>query len=261
MRDKNIMISVVMAYYNRRRQLDYTLKTIAASKQCANTEIVIVDDFSSAEHRLDNLCHQWPQLKITVIEMRGLVDKKNYCNPCVPYNVGFRASQGNHIVIQNPECCHVGDILNYVTNNLSDSNYLSFHTYGCTKEDLTDLYAKGSITMFSHSKKARWYNHQTERPSAFHFCNAITRHNLIKLNGFDESYSQGHNYDDAELVARVKALGVSIQFVANPWSIHQYHPKSYGHPDNPAPSVDNRALYQQLLEHPMVTAPNTKIIE
>ena len=245
-----------MAYYNRRRQLEYTLKTIAESRQRANTEIVIVDDFSSSEHRLNNLCDQWPQLKITVVEMRQQVDKKNYCNPCVPYNVGFRASRGDQIVIQNPECCHIGDVLDYVANNLCDNRYLSFHTYGCTKEDLVDLYAGRPVTMFSHSKKARWYNHETERPSAFHFCNAITRNNLKTLNGFDESYSQGHNYDDAELVARVKTLGLTIQYVQTPWSIHQYHPKSYGHPDNPEPTVDNKILYQQLLDQPFVTAPN-----
>lgn len=254
------MISIVMAYYNRRQQLEYTLKTIAQSRQRANTEIVIVDDFSSAEHSLTNLRDQWPQLKITVIEMRHLVNKKNYCNPCVPYNVGFRHSRGEHIVIQNPECCHQGDVLDYVANNLSDRDYLSFHTYGCSKEDLKDLYSIGSVTMFSHSKKARWYNHVTERPSAFHFCNAITRTNLKQLNGFDESYSRGHNYDDAELVARINTLGLSVKFVENPWSIHQYHPKSYGHPDNPAPTVDNKKLYQALLENPFVTAPNSQSI-
>lgn len=254
------MISVVMAYYNRRRQLEHTLKTIAESRQRSNTEIVIVDDFSNEEHRLNDLSDQWSQLKINVINMRQLVDKKTYCNPCVPYNVGLRASKGDQIVIQNPECCHIGDVLDYVANNLSDSDYLSFHTYGCTKEDLVDLYAGRAVTMFSHSKKARWYNHQTERPSAFHFCNAITRNNMKKLNGFDESYSQGHNYDDAELVTRVRTLGLDIKFVENPWSIHQYHHKSYGHPDNPAPTVDNKALYLSLLDNPFVTAPNQKFI-
>lgn len=250
------MISIVMAYYNRRKQLEYTLKTIAQSRQRANTEIVIVDDFSSAEHSLADLRDQWPHLKISVIEMRQLMSTKDYCNPCVPYNVGFRHSRGEHIVIQNPECCHMGDVLDHVANNLTDQDYLSFHVYGCTKEDLKDLYTKGSVTMFSHSKKARWYNHRTERPSAFHFCNAITRSNLKKLNGFDESYSQGHNYDDAELVARVQALGLNVKFVEDPWSIHQYHPKSYWHPDNPAPSVNNQLLYHTLLTNPFVTAPN-----
>ena len=254
------MISVVMAYYNRRRQLEYTLKTIAASRQRANVEIIVVDDFSSEEHHLNDLCDQWPQLKITVIAMRKLVDKKTYCNPCVPYNVGLRASRGDQVVIQNPECCHQGDVLDYVANHLTDDLYLSFHTYGCTKEDLVDLYAGRPITMFSHSKKARWYNHATERPSAFHFCNAITRKNLKQLNGFDETYSRGHNYDDAELVARVKTLGLAVTFVADPWSIHQYHHKSYGHPDNPAPTVDNKMLYQALLANPFVTAPNLESI-
>ena len=79
---------------------------------------------------------------------------------------------------------------------------------------------------------------------------------MSKINGFDESYAQGHNYDDAELLQRIKNLGLPIKFVADPWVIHQYHPKSYGHPDNPQPTVDNKALYEALLQTDKVKAEN-----
>lgn len=248
-----------MAYYNRRRQLEHTLQTIAQSCQ-RDVEIVIVDDFSEPAQQIQDIPEKYPQLKFQIIEMRSQVDKKYYCNPCVPYNVGFRASQGDMILIQNPECCHMGDVLNHVANNLDHERYLSFHTYGCTKEDLAFLYAGQPVPMFSHSKKARWYNHETERPAAFHFCNAISRNNLVALNGFDERFAYGHNYDDTELVQRIKNLGLQIQFVSDPWSIHQYHPKSYGHPDNPQPTQNNQLLYQQLLDTKLVRAPNSKSI-
>jgi GT2 family glycosyltransferase len=188
--------------------------------------------------------------------MKNLVNKKYYCNPCIPYNIGFKASTGDKIIIQNPECCHMGDVLSYTDQHLTDDVYLSYHAYGCTKQDLKFLHADEPVPMFSHSKKARWYNHETERPVAFHFCNAITRNNLIKINGFDEAYSTGHNYDDAEILHRIRNLGLQIKFVADPWVIHQYHPKSYGHPDNPQPTTDNRVLYEALLTSNQIRANN-----
>lgn len=248
------MISIVMAYYNRQAQLGYTLKTISRSEY-KDVEIIIVDDFSAEDQQPEPIVAQYPELDIKIVHMRDRVGRKYYCNPCVPYNTGFCESKGDKIIIQNPECCHIGDVLSYVANNLTDDVYLSFHAYGCTKQDLKFLHADEPVPMFSH-KKARWYNHEIERPAGFHFCNAITRTNLIKINGFDEAYANGHNYDDAEILQRIKNLGLPIKFVADPWVIHQYHHKSYGHPDNPEPTVDNRTLYEALVTSTKVRADN-----
>lgn len=252
------MISIVMAYYNRREQLNYTLKTISQS-QVKDVEIVIVNDFSNNENDLSDLPDCWPELNFNIINMRDHYKTKSYCNPCVPYNVGFRASKGDRIIIQNPECCHIGDVLDYVNRNLVDGTYLSFHTYACTKQDARILHHTGECPMFSH-KKARWYNHETERPVAFHFCNAITRNDLKKVNGFDERFAHGFNWDDAELLFRIKKI-CQVKFVSDPWAVHQYHAKSYGHPDNPAPSYNNKALYLSITLDDDVRAHNQESIE
>jgi len=253
------MISIVMAYYNRLPQLRFTLQTITNSAY-KDVEVVIVDDFSDADNSLDSIPTEFPQLQFNIIRMRERVAKKDYCNPCVPYNVGLRASRGDMIVIQNPECCHMGDILSYVAENLTDENYLSFHCWACTKQDVTVLHQQGSIPTVSTSKKARWYNHKTERPVAFHFCNAISRNNLIKVNGFDERYATGHNWDDAELLYRIKQV-CNLEFVANPMVIHQYHHKSYGHPDNIEPDQNNKDLYFNITVDGPIYAPNKESIQ
>jgi hypothetical protein len=100
------MISMVMSYYNRLRQFDFTLSTIAQSAY-KNYEIVIVDDFSDQDHDPSILQKKYSQINIRIIRMKDVYDHKWYINPCIPYNVGFRASQGSAIIIQNPECCHV----------------------------------------------------------------------------------------------------------------------------------------------------------
>jgi glycosyltransferase involved in cell wall biosynthesis len=252
------MISIVMSYYNRMEQLQYTLKTIDQS--CVNdVEIVIVDDFSDPAQHLNNLPAEFPNLKFKLIDMRAKYGKKAWCNPCIPYNEGLRASTGDMIIIQNPECCHIGDILEYVQNNLINGTYLSFHAYACTKQDAQILHKTGECPMFSH-KKARWYNHEIERPVAFHFCNAITRNDLCRVNGFDERFAQGYNWDDVELLHRIKKI-CQVKFVADPWVVHQYHQKSYGHPENPAPEYNNKALFFSTSIDDIIRAPNKESIQ
>lgn len=251
------MISIVMSYYNRLSQLRYTLKTISRSR-FKDIEIIIVDDFSLPEEDPQCLIDEYKDLDIRVIHMREQVTKKNYCNPCVPYNVGLRASRGDMVIIQNPECCHMGDVVNYVASNLQESTYLSFHCWSCVKHETRELQATDHLDLIP-TKKSRWYNHEIERPVAFHFCNAITRLDLIKINGFDERYSRGHNWDDAEILYRIKKI-CSVKFVHDPYVIHQYHHKSYGHPDNIQPDQNNRDVYFEITVPGDTRAPNQQSI-
>ena len=45
-------ISIVMTYWNRKKELKFTLETILRSNY-TNKEIIIVDDCSDNEHRLE----------------------------------------------------------------------------------------------------------------------------------------------------------------------------------------------------------------
>ena len=205
------MISIVMSYFNRLPQLRYTLKTIGQS-QIKDLEIVIAEDFCDSSEQLHNIQKEFPHLAIKVIRMSDGRDHKDYCNPCVPYNTAFRACSGDTIIIQNPECCHMGDVLQYTKDNLTNENYLTFHCYAATKAETRVMQSGEPLPMFTE-KKSRWYNHVVERPYAYHFTTAITRENLIKLNGFDERFAQGQDMDDVELIYRIKALGLELKFV------------------------------------------------
>ena len=248
------MISIVMSYFNRLPQLRYTLKTISQS-QIKDLEIVIAEDFCDSSEQLHNIQKEFPHLAIKVIRMSDTRDKKDYCNPCVPYNTAFRACSGDTIIIQNPECCHMGDILQYTKDNLTNENYLTFHCYAATKAETRVMQSGEPLPMFTE-KKSRWYNHVVERPYAYHFTTAITRENLIKLNGFDERFAQGQDMDDVELIYRIKALGLELKFVEDPWVVHQYHRKTYNNPHNPPVTMDNRELWASIKDNLQVRANN-----
>ena len=248
------MISIVMSYFNRLPQLRYTLKTIGQS-QIKDLEIVIAEDFCDSSEQLHNIQKEFPHLAIKVIRMSDGQDHKDYCNPCVPYNTAFRACRGDTIIIQNPECCHIGDVLQYTKDNLTNENYLTFHCYAATKAETRVMQSGEPLPMFTE-KKSRWYNHVVERPYAYHFTTAITRENLIKLNGFDERFAQGQDMDDVELIYRIKALGLELKFVEDPWVVHQYHRKTYNNPHNPPVTMDNRELWASIKDNLQVRANN-----
>ena len=251
------MISIVMSYYNRLTQLRYTLKTISQS-QVKDLEIVIAEDFCDAKEQLDTIQQEFPDLDIKVIRMSDTHAHKDYCNPCVPYNAAFRASRGDIIIIQNPECCHMGDVLQYTLDNLAENNYLTYHCYAATKAETRVMQSGEPLPMFT-DKKSRWYNHVVERPYAYHFAAAITRKNLMQLNGFDEKFAQGQDMDDVEFIYRVKALGLELKFVEDPWVVHQYHRKTYDNPHNPPVTVNNRELWAHIKENLQVRADNNGI--
>lgn len=190
--------------------------------------------------------------------MKDIVPKKNYVGPSIPYNLGFRKSKGDKIIIQNPECCHVGDIISYTNNNLENNIYLSFHCFACGKREIDQLHKTDFLDV--NLSSGRWYNHTIHRPASYHFCTAITRKDLIELNGFDERYALGMNYDDDEFIERIRKKGLQIKFVEEPWVIHQYHGKGFNNPLNPAVSQDNSKFHIENLKNLKIKADNKENI-
>ena len=192
------MISIVTSYYNRKKLFEETLKTIKKSS-IKDIELIVVDDGSDPAHRLEDLQTKYPFLKIIRLEK----ENKWYINPCVPFNVGIRAAQGDKIILQNPECLHVHDVLKCVDEELTDDNYISMSCYAVDSKQIKDVpeHSKnGTLTEFMKTlpqkvyiggDNAGWYNHSKFRPTHFHFCSALTRNNMKKINGFDERMAMG----------------------------------------------------------------------
>jgi hypothetical protein len=229
-------ISIVTSYYNRKEQFTNTLKTIQRSSQIDNVELIVVDDCSAPEHQLHDIPEQFPFVKVITLKS----EDRWYTNPCVPFNKAIKAATGDVIVLQNPECLHVGDILSDIVSKINDSVYLTYGVYSLSQETTKNLYdlpyeheyifsmIKSQIMPMNninyvHEGHACWYNHSLYRPAAYHFVAAMTKTNMDKLNGFDERYSNGIGFDDDEFLHRIKVLGLDIQIHDEPFAIHQWH--------------------------------------
>ncbi len=236
------MISIVTSYYNRKKLFYRTLKSIEKSAY-KDFEFIAVDDAS--QERIEDL--KFPFLKVIRVEP----EDKWYTSACVPLNMGIKEAVGDIILLQNPECLHVHDVLSYIAENVNDSNYISMGTYSLN-EELTNGLDEVDIQSFFNSLPQQevtdyvgWYNHSTYRPVNYPFCGAITLENMNKLQGFDERYAMGIGYEDNELIDRITGLGLSKIIKDDVAVIHQWHPKVYDliNDDHMALWTKNELLY------------------
>jgi len=234
------MISIVCTYHNRKSQFITTLNTIKfqiENSDLEDVELVCVNHNSNEENNVDDLPKDFNFLKVINLN----TDTKN---PCIPYNVGFSNAVGDKIIIQNAECCHIGNIIQKTSQSLEEDNYLSF---ACFSADLMTSNLIKTIISPCNERSVEtiknkvyslpqtgpgflsnsWYNHSKFSRRNLHFTTAIAKSNLDKLKGFDERYANGMDYDDDDFIMRVNRLNLEIVNIDDPFSVHLYHTSSY----------------------------------
>ena len=227
-------ISIVTAYYNRRQLFINTLKSIEKSKYKDLVEIIVVDDNSNEQNRIEDL----PELFNLDIKVIRIEEKdKTWMNPCVPFNIGFKQASNEIVILQNPECLHIGDVIDFTFNNIKENVYLNFACYSINGE-LTDKVSNYNFDNYDNINnllqpmvnrpvgidgETAWYNHSIYRPHKLHFCSAIMKSDLDDLGGFDERFANGIAYDDNEFLLRIQRKGMEVKVIDSPFVIHQFH--------------------------------------
>lgn len=229
----SIKLSIVIPYYNRINLLKWTLQSIYENKN-NNFEVIIVDDASDDNEELYILSTQYQNLNIVSINKK---EKGNRTNPSVPFNRGISLAKGEIIILQNPESYHVGNIIDYVDNNLKIDDYFIFSAYNLHNEknniDFINLQKKTlkSIELLPRLKSHLvWYQHPVHRNLKYHFCSAIYKKNIDIIGGFDEVYGEGVCFDDEDLFFKIEQIGkfniVCLDPIKSPFVVNMYHPPS-----------------------------------
>lgn len=234
-------ISIVMGYINRLEQLQVTLKSILMSKH-TNYEVIIVND---GVEDLEFIKQKYSSMNIIIVNN----STKNYVNPCLSYNLGVKHATGELLIIQNPECCHVGDILTTTNVLVKDNDYLAFSTF------YLDTYAKNqqllnllqfdkleeknvfwncnklkNILNFTHTHSKNvlpdsfkgWVSHHFYNRNYLHFCVAVSKNKFEEIGGFSKEYADGICFDDDDLVRKLICNGLNMSY----FCISEY-PESY----------------------------------
>lgn len=214
-------LSIVTTYFNRKKQFENTLTSILKSSE-KDIEIIVTDDASDETERLENLLDIYPFLKIIRVESSD----KYWVNPCIPFNKAIREATGDIIILQNPECFHKTDVLKFIVENISDTNYLVMPVFALSEEQtqyLNNGYSEFDVNTSAFGRENGWYHHPFHRPCYYHFCSAISKKNMDILKGFDERYAYGFGYDDDEFLRRIRQLGLSVVTDMSQLVYHQSH--------------------------------------
>jgi len=219
-------VSVVMAYVDRIDQLRYTLQRMQTHN--FDGEIVISDDFSSAEHNPKKLISEFPNLNIRVV-----YPNKKYSNPCIAYNKAIAESTGDIVIIQNPECCWSSDISSYAKVYFADGQRKKYLSFACLSVNEQATKTLWNLSKSPNSVKGVWYNHSLFRPTGYHFCAALLKSDLndFLLGGFDPRFSDGCDFDDLDFVLRVHRENFDIKITNDPFVVHQFHQKVWMKPN------------------------------
>lgn len=238
-------IVITMPYVDRQYQLNKTLATIAQSKH-KDFVVVIADDGADIID-IPNVPFEVDMFK---------VGKKSWVNCAPVHNMAFHRAlryKPDIIIIQSPECYHVGDVLSHADKYLTGENYI---TYACFQIDRETTFREHDIMKLSDTPEIvttnpkgmgqnGWWNHSEYFYHPQYWCAAITADNLRKINGIDERFADGYAIEDGWFIDQVVRAGMKIEIIDYPFVVHQWHSRVY--PKDCMRLVEkNKMLWQRL---------------
>ncbi len=216
-----------MPYYNRKQLLINTLFSISKSSMINETEIIIVDDASNYLNRLDDIHLIFPRLNIKLYRFEPY--EKYWICPVIPHNKSISIAESDIIIIQNPECYHIGDIILDTYNRIKYNDYIVYACYSLN-EDKTDYITKNIMINrlidnieFLYTEKSIWYQHSLYNNRCLNFCVSIYKKDFIDLEEFDERYAYGYAYADNDFIDRIRTKKMNILQIDDPFVVHQFH--------------------------------------
>ena len=169
----------------------------------------------------------FPELNVSILSVREC--NSPWRTPAIAYNTGFNEAKGDIILLNSCDCIHMGNIIEFVRNNMIKKTYLSFATLAGTESlagyfdsVVWDETVMGRIKELYGFRNGWWRSHKTNR-ILIPFCASIMHEDLATLNGYDERFVDGIGYDDCDFIDRVANLGLNMVLVDEPFCIHQYH--------------------------------------
>lgn len=211
-------LSICMTHFNRKDQLLNTLQSIQNQKDAKElTEIIIVDDVSKEPLQLGDFNDFDLDIKLISIQ----TNNKWWVNPCVAFNAAFNFINGEKVIIQNAECLHATNIIQYTISNLQPNEYIAMSALSLTK-DATMLINRKDLTKINKDG-AQWYCHSEYKPKAYNFCAVIHTSDLRKVGGFDSKFSEGIYYEDDMFLNSLSKNNIKIRIEDSQLVFHQWH--------------------------------------
>ncbi len=214
--------SIIMPYH-KKRTLHNTLLSCQHHYGSRNDyEILVMEDCKNVadrdEHRaLLTILNEFSgELYIRHIETQF----ENCYAPSRIFNAGVRVAAGQFIVLTNPECVHMTDVLGQFDVALR-KNISAYIIAGCYSTDDTK-----PVKRFTDFKPVRkiWLQHSKLINRGLHWCSVLSKANYDKVGGFDEEYAAGFGREDVDFIRRVRSEIVDVMARDDILVVHQNHP-------------------------------------
>jgi len=242
-------LSICMTYYNRRELLINTLISIQKFVKNFDVEILIVDDASDEQHKINDLPEKFQSLNIIIHRFEP--EEKWWSLQIPPHNKLIAMATGDIIIQQGAECYHVNDIISDAILNTKDNDYRVYGCYALTEEDTKNINnlnyhikINNDFNVGTIFELGGWYQHSIYSDRHYNFCTAITKKDLLELGGFDERFSKGIAFGDDEFITRIKRKKMNVISVDDFFVYHQFHELTKHRSDDP-----NLELFLNILKN------------
>ena len=199
-------ISIVMTSSNRSKQTYFTLSTFNPID--CKLQVILVDDSTHDPIDLEKL-KEFP-FHIDLIQINR--ETKNWFNPLVNYNIGFKFIKGSKVIIQNAEVCHIGNVLNFVKDIVDDIYYVFDVNASLNYETNEEIYKYNQLTTEIYNQQLFdvWYQSASNNRN-LHFLTAMTKSTFDKVKCFDYDCTMGSCHDDDDFLLKIISKNINIQ--------------------------------------------------
>ena len=214
--------SIIMPYY-KKRTLHNTLVSYAHHyRDRDDYEVIVLEDCKNVADKEEHgaLLGIVESFNKTVPIRHVETDFKNCYAPCRMFNAGVRMAKGHFIVLTNPECFHLTDVLGAFDGELSKDPD-AYVVAACF-----NAISAGNVDKFKDFKymQMNWYQHSKHMPRGLHWCSVISKRNYYGVGGFDEGYASGFAREDVDFFRTIEESDIQVVFKDDIIVVHISHP-------------------------------------
>ena len=214
--------SILMPYYKKPTLHNTLLSYQYLYKGRDDYEVIIIEDLKNRmdkrEHnQLQSIIAQFaPDIRLRIVQMNG----PDAFAPARHFNTGAQFAEGTYVVLTNPECVHIMDVLGAFDKEL-DKNPDAYIVAACFSTDST-----GQVDRIAdfHPKHKVWLQHSGILNRGLHWCSVMSMVQFKNVGGFDEGYAPGFGREDVDFIRTVREAGIKVVANDDIIVVHQDHP-------------------------------------
>ena len=215
--------SILMPYYRKSMLHNTLVSFLHHYRGREDYEVIILEDHKNISEKnehdaLLNIVSSFsPHIKICHIE----TSFKDCWAPSRMFNAGAKNANGDFLVLTNPECFHLTNVLAGFDLEIS-KNPDVYIIAACLNASCSGIVNK--FEDFKYEPK-NWYQHSKHNNRKLHFCSMISKKLYNKIGGFDEGYDRGYGREDVDFLRTIIAKKIVVLANDNIMVIHMKHQK------------------------------------